>query len=225
MLVIQQLANYFSNIMKRKLHYCFGTERRILPTQYDFPTLGIKAVNGSSGTGGCSSISAPNLDATSTCNTPSSSFLFDDQIPTLTELDGDTWADQLMVMGYPEYGSSSSFQINSYISYASVGRVEVTVFSCPQWRIGVNYIGISYSTSSSRSASYSYIPGVSFSVFSCDSLVRVCIPVSFYARKIRVNFGGYGHTGMHIAEIAFYASSSPCPAFTIVPGNWTAPSK
>lgn len=197
----------------------------MVPTHYDFSTLGIRTVNGSSSTGGCSSISAPNLDGTSRCNAPSSAVLFDGYIPTLTELNGDTWADQLMVLGPPEYGPSSN-RITAHIGpFMTVRQIEITVFTCPQWWTGVRYISIFYSTSTARSEGFSYLTGAQPTVYSCDSLITVCIPFPVInARQIRLSFGGFS-AHKHIAEIAFYANSSPCPAFTIIPGNWTAPSK
>ena len=48
------------------------------------------SVNGSSATGNCSNY------ASGACNDPASSVLFDGHIPTLTGLDGDMWASQLL---------------------------------------------------------------------------------------------------------------------------------
>ena len=49
-------------------------------------------MNGSSATGHCSNY------ANGVCNDPASSVLFDGHIPTLTGLDGDTWASQLLTI-------------------------------------------------------------------------------------------------------------------------------
>ena len=51
-------------------------------------------MSGSSVTGHCSSVSSTRVR--STCTDPTSSVLFDGVIPTLTGLDGDMWASQLL---------------------------------------------------------------------------------------------------------------------------------
>ena len=56
-------------------------------------------------------------------------------------------------------------------------------------------------------------------VYSCDSLVKVCIPIDINSSEIRVAQRNY----VHLAEVAFYGSSTPCPPFTTIPGNWTTP--
>ena len=72
------------------------------------------------------------------CNSPTSSVLFDGNIPTLTGLDGDTWASQLMILHQPEFGhyfNYSSFDFSNTLDYRRI-RIEVTVFNCPQWGLG-----------------------------------------------------------------------------------------
>ena len=53
-------------------------------------------MSGSSATGHCSSVSSDGVR--STCTDPTSSVLFDGVIPTLTGLDGDMWASQLLTL-------------------------------------------------------------------------------------------------------------------------------
>ena len=52
-------------------------------------------MNGSSNTGNCSNVTAIS-DALLRCHSPSTSVLFDGNIPTLTGLDGNMWATQLL---------------------------------------------------------------------------------------------------------------------------------
>ena len=53
------------------------------------------SVNGSSATGNSSNYTS------GACNDPASSVLFDGHIPTLTGLDGDMWASQLLTIQEP----------------------------------------------------------------------------------------------------------------------------
>ena len=55
-------------------------------------------MNGSSSTGNCSNVATSTHSGQSRCDTPTSSVLFDGNIPTLTGLDGDMWASQLLTL-------------------------------------------------------------------------------------------------------------------------------
>ncbi len=178
------------------------------------------AANGSSAVGGCSSVTL-HRDRLSTCNTPTYSVLFDRYTPTLAALDGDTWASQLMILYSPEFGYNS-FTIDPGFTTAGKSRVEVTIFNCPQWGTGLYYITVRHFSNNS----YRQIGVVYPTVLSCTSLLRVCIPFPYTtSTRFRLNF--YRYSGVqqkvHIAEIAFYSSSSTCPPFTTIPGSWTPP--
>ena len=194
----------------------------VIPSHFNFSTLGILAANGSSATGHCSDVTL-HLNALSTCSSPASSVLFDGVIPTLTALDGNTWARQLMILQRPMFGSSS-FNIYSSFTNARIRRVEVVLFNCPQWDIAVNRIAIRFLYPGYSSFTYAYP-----TVFSCDSLVIVCIPLdpSLAPTGIRLDFDTYDRNNeyykVYLAEVSFYENSSPCPPFTIIPGNWTPP--
>ena len=153
----------------------------------------------------------------SVCNDPASSILFDGHVPTLTGLDGDTWASQLMIIHRPQYGQYSftiNFDFSSTPGSTEIGKVEVTLFNCLQWGIGVNYFRIYTRT-------YTYVyPTVS----SCDSLMKFCVEVDTarYGHIRQIYFHRYINNYIHrvyVAEIAFYNySTSPCPFMTIIPG-------
>ena len=193
----------------------------VIPSHFTFSTLGVQAANGSSATGHCSDVT-PNIDSSSTCSPPASSVLFDGVIPTLTALDGNTWARQLMILQRPSFGRSS-FSMGLSFANAWIRRVEVVLFNCPQWGIAVNRISIGFLyLGNSYYTDYAY---GSPTVFSCDSLIKICIPleISSAPTKIRLNFDTYYNYKVHLAEVSFYEDSSPCPPFTIIPGNWTLP--
>ena len=194
----------------------------VIPSHFNFSTLGVQAVNGSSATGHCSDVTL-RLNGISTCSSPASSVLFDGVIPTLTALDGNTWARQLMILQRPMFGSYSFYISYSFFTNAWIRRVEVVLFNCPQWGTAVNRIDIAFlylGNSYHINNIYPY-----FTVFSCDSLVKVCIPLKTTSAPTTI--GIYIPTSsnykVHLAEVSFYEDSSPCPPFTIIPGNWTLP--
>ena len=96
------------------------------------------------------------------------------------------------------------------------------LFNCPQWGIAVNRISIRFFPEYHPKSAY-------LTVLSCDSLVKVCVPLDtslvptriilleFYTRSNNKDYI------VHLAEVSFYEDSSPCPPFTIIPGNWTPP--
>ena len=94
------------------------------------------SVNGSSVTGQCSNVT--NSGGIINCNDPTSSVLFDGHIPTLTGLDGDTWASQLLTLRPFDGNSEITFE---FTGSPNIERVEVVMFNCPQWGIGVQTIG------------------------------------------------------------------------------------
>ena len=88
---------------------------------------------GSSETGRCSDVS----DSGRVCNAPCSSVLFDG-IPTLTGLEGDMWASQLLTLNTSTSSASITFdftnptdRIGQVEYYAGVSVIEVVMFNCP----------------------------------------------------------------------------------------------
>ena len=93
------------------------------------------------------------------------------------------------------------------------------LFNCPQWGTAVDRIVIILGNSY-----YNNIRPY-FTVFSCDSLVKVCVPLETISAltAIGILFSTNSNYKVHLAEVSFYEDSSPCPPFTIIPGNWTPP--
>ena len=164
----------------------------------------LSRVNGSSDIGNCSSVSHGGVR--STCTDPTSSVLFDGVIPTLTGLDGDMWASQLLTLQRPV--SSINIDITTPIS-----RVEVTMFSCPEWRISVQNISLRDNDGIVIGSS-----GDLNSITSCDSLVRLCVPATaINPRVVRLLFDlGTDSNWVHLAEVAFYNDSTTCPPDTTI---------
>ncbi len=86
---------------------------------------------GSSATGHCSNVS----DSGRECSTPRSSVLLDG-IPTLTGLDGDMWATQLLTLNTSTSSSSITFDFNTVFdtnavtTYTGVELIEIVMFNC-----------------------------------------------------------------------------------------------
>ena len=85
------------------------------------------AVNGSNSTGRCSNIIRSTTRQT--CTTPTSSVLFDGNVPTLTGLDGDMWASRLLTINTTANTAEITFDFTATPDYTGVERVEVVMLS------------------------------------------------------------------------------------------------
>ena len=173
------------------------------------------AVNGSSNKGRCS-IFFPSTTK-QTCTTPNSSVLFDGNVPTLTGLDGDMWASQLLTTNITANKAEITFDFTATQDYNGVERVEVVMFNCPEWRISVRLIQLFSATYTSGNRNF--VTTISPTITSCDSLVRVCIShtVSSYRPVFTLVFHlPLTSNWVYLAEVAFYANGSICPPDTII---------
>ena len=179
----------------------------IFPSRYLYPTAETVSVNGSSPDGKCSSSSRYN-DSYSMCKAPTSSVLFGS---TLTGLDGDMWASQLLTLQIHNPGGQflvSDF--NGTSNYVRVGRVELVMSNCPELGIEVGRIGVwrASSISGARVLAGSFFPAIT----SCNSLVRVCTsPLDITTPVIVLQFiPAPGSNRIYLAEVEFYGDSSAC---------------
>ncbi len=141
-----------------------------------------------------------------TCLKPTSSVLFDGNIPTLTGLDGNTWASQLLTIRLDIYSPTMlTFSFNGTPNYAGVRRVEIALFNCEQWGISVQSIKLQ--------ARGNFVGATNPIVTSCDSLVRMCIPnLRTTERELVLTFiPTQTYSLVHIAEVTFYGNSPTCP--------------
>ena len=163
--------------------------------------------NGSSATGHCSSVDRSNNAFTSICSHPTSSVLFDGVIPTLTGLDGDMWASQLLTLN-----STGSIKISFAFSTIQIVnlRVELVMFSCPEWGISVQSVKLKDIVIGSS--------GDLNSITSCDSLVRLCVPATaINPLVVTVQFDlGTDSNWVHLAEVTFYNDNTTCPPDTTI---------
>ena len=172
------------------------------------------SVSGSSATGHCSNVS--NTEVKSTCTDPSSSVLFDGVIPTLTGLDGDMWASQLLTLQKNTLGPTVTFNFTGTQDYVGLsGRLEVVMFNCPEREISASTIRVPISSSPSVNPTPPLMV-VNINITSCDSLVRVCTPIMTVQPSISLQFP-YSDM-VYLAEVTFYAASSAstCPPDTII---------
>ena len=98
-------------------------------------------MNGSSPTGNCSNVSMD--DTQIICLQPTTSVLFDGRVPTLTGLDGNMWASQLLTIRRANIFTNVTFDFTDTPGYDRVERVEVVMFNCPQWGIASTDIHLS----------------------------------------------------------------------------------
>lgn len=146
------------------------------------------------------------------------SVLFDGVIPELTGLDGNEWASQLIVFPSTprqQYALSVvAFYFTGMKDYTGIERVEMAVFNCPEWGISVGSISVQeFTNGRGRTLAIR-----STTVTSCDSLVRVCVPVSTNSTVIPIMFHSVPSPlfYVHLAEVTFYSDSSVCPPEAIV---------
>ena len=191
----------------------------VYPEHYTFPTS--TSVNGSSPTGSCSNVSMD--DTMTTCLQPTSSVLFDLHVPTLTGLDGDMWASQLLTINTMESLTNVIFDFTDTPGYVGIRRVEVVMFNCLQWGIASTTISLTGATA--RDQVFNSFGSTSISsLTSCESLVRVCLSGSLSRPLIGLQFTLYPDSDwVHLAEVTFYARGSICPPNVILNRPTTPP--
>ncbi len=164
------------------------------------------SVNGSSEDGNCS------LVDTRICNEPTTSVLQDGSISTLTGLDGDLWASQLLTINTESPNTDITFDLQATPDYVGVKRVEVVMFNCPEWGISVNSIILhGFNTTTSIG---SVLNTTNPTITSCDSLVRACISRSVSSTRTALTLRFHltpASTWVHLAEVSFYRAGPTCP--------------
>ena len=167
--------------------------------------------NGSSATGHCIGASSSNTSGTVTCDNPTSSVLFNDPrgMPVLIGLDGDMWASQLLTIQTTAF--SIIFDFRATPGFTRVERLEVMMFNCPQWGIGVETIEvIELSTTV-------FTINVDHTITSCNSLVRLCLPARVSVQVIILRFyPSPGSDWVYLAEVTFWNDDNMCPPDIVI---------
>ncbi len=179
----------------------------------------IMSVNGSSEDGNCNLTLSDRVR----CREPTTSVLQDGNIPTLTGLDGDMWASQLLTINTANSSIDITFNFRNITpSYDGLEIVELVLFNCPEWGISVDNITLLVTTTAS-SIGRSLIT-ISPTNTSCDSLVRVCISISVSTNDSISTLSfqlSPAFTWVHLAEVSFYEADPTCPPDSIL--NITPP--
>ena len=141
-------------------------------------------------------------DSGKVCNAPRSSVLFDG-IPTLTGLEGDMWASQLLTLNTSTSSASITFDFtnrtgNGPKSYKGVSIIEVVMFNCSSRKIGTSNMQVA-----ANGSTFDNVAAVSES---CNYLMRVCsaVFISPSFQPITLLFSQI-HPRLYIAEISFYS--------------------
>ena len=176
-------------------------------------------MNGSLPLGQCSS--HVDIGLSLFCTEPATTVLFDGVIPTLTGLDGDMWASQLLTLETTSTADNTATVLLNFATAptsAQVERVEIVMFHCPQWGISTQEIVIN-----SFPDAQSFSSTIAFE--SCDSLVRVCTNVQAVGPQLlTINFiQHFGSSWVHLAEVTVYNDSSICPPVAIVDATTPPP--
>ena len=132
--------------------------------------------------------------------------LFDGNIPTLTGLDGDMWASQLITVQIRQ--PSGIEIISDFTGRSGVERVELVMFNCPEWGVAVQAIIWS---ASSVSSTRTLIGIIRPTITSCNSLVRVCISSLAITQHdvIYLQFiPAPGSNRTYLAEVGFYRDNA-----------------
>ena len=168
-------------------------------------------MNGSSITGRCSNFT--NSGGTLNCTDPTSSVLFDGHIPTLTGLDGDMWASQLLALMPTGATTEITFDFRGNPNLMSV---EVVMFNCLQWGVGVQIIAAREDMVGIGNTNRSDIDA------SCDYLVTTCTVAPFSSETVTLRFTLLANSyWIHLAEVTFHTDTSDCPPDTTVTGEIT----
>jgi hypothetical protein len=198
----------------------------VIPGKFQYlRELGVSA-HGSSPTGHCSRISS--FNTLFICDDPTSSVLFDGDIPELSGLDGDTWASQLLTLHQEEVFLDVfvTFDFTKTPGYKGFDGIELVVFNCGTENtnlLDVQITGSNNITDGFMLKDYSAIGAPS----SCNSLVRICIgklKSEIMARFPRISLDFGLAKWVYIGEIAFTMVSGVCHSGPVTPTtNTTTP--
>ena len=207
-----------------KLHYAsisdIGYFSLVIPTVYTFPIP--TAVNGSSITGKCALIIVDSSrPRTFTC------ILTQPLVFCLMilegclyshGLDGDMWASQLLTIQTTASSTDIIFDFRNAPSFVRVERVEVVMFNCQQWGIGVQTI------KAFEQDAMGFSVDVDPTVNSCNSLVRLCLPYRTSLSVFTLQFFLFPNTDkVYLAETTFFGNNYSCPPDIVITSQFLPP--
>lgn len=202
---------------------------QIIPSDFLYFDTETGPVNGSSGNGNCVDVSSEFFDDRGlllSCEAPTTSVLFDGNVPTLSQLDGNMWASQLLTARHNRAAIPSALLFIDFFNVlGGVGaeRVELVMFNCPEWNITVQTIDIQDIIADE------VIGSLNLTLSSCESLVKVCIPVTTLFQPMAGILLTFPDTDssrwIHLAEVTFYSSigNNCVPETLFMPAGGTFP--
>ena len=117
------------------------------------------------------------------------------------------WASQLLTLRLMNSSTKITFNFTDIIDLV---RIEVVMFNCPQWEIGVQNIAV-------RENMTDILSKQTGDITSCDYLVKTCIMARFSSPSVSLKFNRLTTSRwVHLAEVTFYTNTSECPPDTII---------
>ena len=117
------------------------------------------------------------------------------------------WASQLLTLRLMNSSTKITFNFTDNIDLV---RIEVVMFNCPQWEIGVQNIAV-------RENMTDILSKQTGDITSCDYLVKTCIMARFSSPSVSLKFNRLTTSRwVHLAEVTFHTSTSECPPDTII---------
>jgi hypothetical protein len=168
----------------------------ILPSHYIAETE-------SSDVGHCSEVTA--ATSGTNCSQPTTSVLFDSDIPSnISELDNTNGGHGLLTMSTITTSNIIVYDFTHAPGYTGIQRMEIIMFNCREQGTAVRRISYGMSLSSQLE--------VNNSLYTCASLVRICISYRTTSPVISMLFTTFQPTDkVHLAEVTFYINNSTCP--------------
>ena len=155
-------------------------------------------VNGSSSDGYCLD-SIQNASTFMVCFEVKTSVLFDGLTPSLTDFNN-TWAAELLILQPPSFDESTEIFVEWYEAVL-LSRIEVVMFNCPEWGLGVESIRFIVPIEEVQINVMLSTPPTS-----CDSLVTACFTVPSQGYDFgRLQFFLFPNShSISVAEVRFF---------------------
>ena len=184
-------------------------------------------MNGSSKLAGCSGHTSKvafltNGDARATCRFPGAGVLFDEQVHTIQPMEEYYWARELATMRAPTV-TSINLHLGD-IGDSRINKVEIVMFNCPWWGIGVETIRIYYPVRL-EVLDGETVTNINPTTASCESLVKFCVPCikcGIGRQLIGIEFQTLdGSSWVHLAEVIIHfdsntSSLATCPQDLVI---------
>ena len=182
------------------------SDAAIIPNEYTFFSRQLPSVNGSFPQLDCNNHNDGDNGDSFVCEDPSSSVLSDGAVPRLAFFDAN-WARHFATVWSTDGSVEILFDLRDQSNGESrreIGGVEVVLFNCPRWGIGVERVALMESEGQRQAEDRIVIAEKSGAEESCDSLVKVCILAELALSSYVLRFSlAPNATWVHVAEVTF----------------------